>query len=416
MKGKKYLSLPVTFTERKEFSFDDSLIPVDIKVMHDGLNVNGSTFFEEAIDDAKETLKNKPILGYVKKKDGSDEQDFAGHEMEIVLSDEGIKMVYLERPLGTVPESNNYSISEEDGKKYVMCRGYLWREYLNSGYEILKDNPNKSVSMEIAVDDYEFNDDGTFNIIKYRYLGITILGDDVQPGMTGAELNVVGQFSERNDDFYNKIEELNEKIKDHFTNKNIEGGEEEVDKNTQEEVLDEEVVDETSEEFDKEDEKKDKSEGHDDKEETEEDEESLEKDEDDDKEDYAILELAYDVLKEKYLSLETSHSDLYTEKEKYKKFHDEKVEKEVALEKEEIFEKFENALKDTEIFAELSEKRNDHSVEDIQYKLSVAFADISLKGKKKEKKKDTEKIPFERQDIGGNVGPYGILFEKYGNK
>lgn len=413
MKGKKYLSLPVTFAERKEFSFDDSLIPVDIKVMHDGLNLNGSTFFEDAIKDAKESLKNKPILGYVKKKDGSDEQDFAGHEMEIVLSDEGIKTVYLERPLGTVPETNSYSISEEDGRKYVMCRGYLWKEYLNSGYEILKDNPNKSVSMEIAVDDYEYNDeDGTFNILKFRYLGITILGDDVQPGMAGAELNVVGQFSERNDDFYNKIEELNEKVKDHFTNKNIEGGEEELNKNTQEEVLDKEVVDKTSEKLNKDDEKKDKPDDYKNEEETKE--ENLE--EDDDKEDYTILELAYDVLKEKYLALEKSYTDLYAEKEKYKKFHDEKVEKEVALEKEEIFEKFESALKDTEIFAELSEKRNDYSVEEIQYKLSVSFADISLKSKKKDKKKESEKVPFERQDIGGHDSPYGILFEKYGNK
>jgi len=214
LKNKKYFSLPVTFTEIKDYSYDDSLIPVDIKVMHDGLNLNNSTFFEEAINDAKESLKNKPILGYIKKVDGTDQKDFAGHEIEISFGEDGVKVIYLERPLGVVPESNNYAIQEEDNKKYVTCRGYLWKEYLNQGYEILKDNPNKSVSMEIAVDGYEINTDGTINITKFRYLGITILGDDVIPAMQGAELNVVGQFSEKvPKDFYSKIEKLNEDLK-----------------------------------------------------------------------------------------------------------------------------------------------------------------------------------------------------------
>lgn len=221
----KYLSLPVEFIENKTFSLDDSLIPVDIKVMHDGLNLNNSTFFEEAIEDARETLKNKPILGYIKKVDGTDLEDFSGHEMEVSIGDDGLKIVVLERPLGLVPESNNYSILEEDDKKFVFCRGYLWREYINSGYEILKDNPKKSVSMEIAVDDYDINDDGTINIKKYRYLGITILGDEVVPAMTGCELSVIGQFSKQKDDeFYSKIVELNNKILQ-FSQDNFEGGE-----------------------------------------------------------------------------------------------------------------------------------------------------------------------------------------------
>ncbi len=246
----KYFSLPVEIIENKTFSFDDSLIPVDIKVMHSGLNLNNSTFFDEAIEDAKESLKNKPILGYVKKTDGTDEQDFAGHEMEISIGEDGIKVIYLERPLGLIPESNNYAIIEEDDKKFVFCRGYLWKEYLNSGYEILKDNPNKSVSMEIAVDDYSINDDGSINITKYRYLGVTVLGDDVNPAMTGAELNVVGQFNENGDEgFYNKIEELNSKISQHFANINkntIEGGENMENKNLEDEIV--ETTEETKEE------------------------------------------------------------------------------------------------------------------------------------------------------------------------
>ena len=228
MKKKKFISLPVTFTEIKDYSFDDSLIPVDIKVMHDGLNLNNSTFYEQAINDAKETLKNKPILGYIKKIDGSDSKDFAGHEVEMVLGDEGLKVIYLERPIGTIPETNNYSIQEENGKKYVSCRGYLWKEYLNEGYEILKDNPEKSVSMEITADDYKINDDGTINITKYRYLGVTVLGESVSPAMEGANLSVVGQFSEKfTKEYYERMEQLNKNLKE-FKNEQL--NEEENDK------------------------------------------------------------------------------------------------------------------------------------------------------------------------------------------
>lgn len=216
--------------ENAPSTFDDSLIPVDIKVMHDGLNLNNSTIFMDAIEDAKETLKNKPILGYIKKVDGDDTKDFSGHEIEVNLTENGIKIVALQRPLGVIPENNNYSITQENGKNYVMCRGYLWKDYMNDAYEVLKNNPKKSVSMEIAVDDYDINEDGSINITKYRYLGISILGDDLLPGMENAELNVVGHFTKKdNKDFYNKIEELNKMLSEHFTiqqlDNTIEGGE-----------------------------------------------------------------------------------------------------------------------------------------------------------------------------------------------
>ena len=250
---KLYLSLPVEIVENNRFSFDDTLIPVDIKVMHSGLNLNNSTFFDEAIEDAKESLKNKPILGYIKKVDGADDKDFAGHEIELTINDEGLKITYLERPIGVIPESNSYAILKEDDKDYVFCRGYLWKEYLNEGYDILKDNPNKSVSMEIVVDDYEVNEDGSINITKYRYLGVTVLGDDYQPAMTGAEMNVLGQFStDKNEEFFKKIEELNVKLKNHFSQDNtdnIEGGEnvEDKDKRFDEEVEEIKVVEEVDE-------------------------------------------------------------------------------------------------------------------------------------------------------------------------
>ena len=46
--------------------------------MHSGLNLNSSTFGLEAIEKARPTLANIPLLAFIKKVDGDDRADFAG--------------------------------------------------------------------------------------------------------------------------------------------------------------------------------------------------------------------------------------------------------------------------------------------------------------------------------------------------
>ena len=227
--SKQYLSVPVKYNTSETLQADDIKIPVEILVMHDQVNLNKSNF-DFAVVDAditKESLKNIPILGYIKKVDGSDSKDFAGHEMEVVFKDGEFNITYLERPIGVIPESNNYEYVEKDGKQYVKVIGYIWQDYLNDGYEILQESPNKSVSMEIVVDAYEVRKDGIVDIKAYRYTGITVLGDNVLPGMQGANMQVIGQFS--NDqkfstEFYERVEKLNFELKN---NTPLEGGENE---------------------------------------------------------------------------------------------------------------------------------------------------------------------------------------------
>ena len=410
MKVRKYFSLPVEFTENKSFSFDDSLIPVDIKVMHNGLNLNNSTFFDEAIEDAKESLKNKPILGYVRKADGSDEKDFSGHEVEISFGEEGLKVTYLERPLGTVPETNNYSILEEDGKKFVFCRGYLWKEYLNSGYEILKDNPNKSVSMEIAVDDYDINDDGSINITKYRYLGITILGDDVTAAMTGAELNVVGHFTKNeNEDFYNKIEELNYKISQHFAfNKQedtFEGGENLEDNKLFEEDEVVETIEVVEEEVPTTEEVEETPVDTSDEEAVEE--EIVEED----------FELKYNELLEKFNELEVDYKTLESEVVELKEFKATKEKEEFEVKQEELRQEkinhinteYENISDDIkELF--ISKVDEYETTDDIDADLCVYIVKNKVTFSKVKKEATPVKVSVEENTQNPVASPYGDLF------
>jgi hypothetical protein len=217
---KRYLSVPVQYSIIKKYETDDTKIPVELLVMHDQINANSSNFDFSVIDSdtTKESIKNIPILGYIRKVDGSDTKDFAGHEVEISFNSStgNITYTYLERPLGCLPETNNYGYVEKDGKKYVKVTGYLWREYLNEAYGVLQENSEKSISMEIVVDDYSIRADGIVDIKAYRYLGVTILGESVSPAMAGANMQVVGQFSNDqkfSQEFHERVEKLNYELK-----------------------------------------------------------------------------------------------------------------------------------------------------------------------------------------------------------
>ena len=254
MSFKKYDSLKTEFSILG-YSADDRLIPVNVLVMHDGINYNHSSFSKDVMDEAKETLKNIPILAYIKEDENGD-IDFAGHEMQVKLEENKdgeleYKVRYLERPIGVIPETNDYHYQERDGKTYVACKGYLWKEYLNSGIDILKENSIKGVSMEIIVDDGGFNDKtDAYEISKYRYLGITVLGDDIQPAMHQTQMEVVGHFSIKdNKDFFEKVEKLNKELKQSLLEggESVEKFEEEVVETTEE--VTEELTDETTEEL-----------------------------------------------------------------------------------------------------------------------------------------------------------------------
>lgn len=413
----KYFSLPVEFTENKVFSLDDDLIPVDIKVMHNGLNLNNTYFSDEVIEDAKETLKNKPILGYIKKQDGSDNIDFGGHEFEIVLTEDDVKIVALERPLGVIPETNNYAIQEIDDKKYVVCRGYLWREYLNDAYEILKENPNKSVSMEIAVDDYEVNSDGTIDVKKYRYLGITILGDDLTPAMQGAELNVIGHFSKNKyEEFYNKIEELNKRLNKYSSsNTNNEGGEQDLEETSKDdfvESVDGDKEEQPEEAFDNQQNTEETVENHNHDTKHAEDtgfEEIVDNNEyEEDKtpslEDYKNLLNELEELKEKYNTLKQEHKEL-------KQFKEDVLRQRKQAEIDEVFNKYSSILNETDM-EDLRDEAINIGIEELEKELSYRVVQKKFNFAKIDKKDETKIIIKDSNDDKEPYGSASIYFNK----
>lgn len=189
-KETKNLNLPVHFTIDDTFD-NERFLKLRVKVMHTGLNLNNYHFGAEAIEKAAPTLSNIPLLAFIKKVDGEENDDFAGHEYEIRITKDGAKFVYLGRPIGIIPETNNYSLeTDESGKTFVVVDAYVWRDYANKGLDIIERDGIKKVSMEIKLDGYSL-EDSYIEILDYSYIGVALLGEDVNEAMIGAKAEVV---------------------------------------------------------------------------------------------------------------------------------------------------------------------------------------------------------------------------------
>lgn len=201
-----------TFSQAKE---SGNLEKVKIVMMHSGLNGNKTNIPDTAVEEAKETISNIPILAYIKRDEDGEAIDFDQHNIitKIVQGEDGheVKQFYLERPIGVIPESHNYRIEEIDGVDHVVVDGYVWKTYSNEGYDLIKETGEKGVSMEISVEEGSRDKKtGIYTISKYSYLGITVLGDDVTPAM-GYTCKLETYSS--NEEFQLAMEELNKEVK-----------------------------------------------------------------------------------------------------------------------------------------------------------------------------------------------------------
>ena len=224
---------------------DSNLMKVKITVMHDGINYNGSKFTLQDMKRAEESVKNIPILGYVLRDTDGNLDDFDGHNMETRIkdSDKGfeIETYYLEKPIGVVPESCNPRYEEIDGLNHLIVDGYIWKSYSNGSYKLIENSSFKGVSMEIEVLDGNWNElENVYDITDYRYTGITVLGDMVEPAMSDTckiqKYSACADYKDALADIYREIYSLERK------EDNMEEIKDEVIVETQQEPEIEEVV------------------------------------------------------------------------------------------------------------------------------------------------------------------------------
>ena len=186
----KFSKVPCDMSVYSIGNDEGNLMKVKIVVMHEKKNRNRTSFSMEAIEKAKESIKNVPILAYILRDTEGNVSDFDEHNMEMRLKDSKdgfeIETYYQEKPVGVIPESCNPRYEEINGINHLVVDGYIWKSYSNGADKIIKSSDSKGLSMEIEVLEGNYiEEDDIYDITDFRFLGVTCLGDHVEQGMNG---------------------------------------------------------------------------------------------------------------------------------------------------------------------------------------------------------------------------------------
>ena len=404
----------------KAYSLEDdsNLMKVKITVMHDGINYNGSKFTLQDMKRAEESVKNIPILGYVLRDTDGNLDDFDGHNMETRVkdSDKGfeIETYYLEKPIGVVPESCNPRYEEIDGLNHLIVDGYIWKSYSNGSYKLIENSSFKGVSMEIEVLDGHWNElENVYDITDYRYTGITVLGDMVEPAMGDTckiqKYSACVDYKEALADIYKEIYSLERK------EDNMEEVKEEVVVEAQQEPEVEEVIEheETKEEVVESTETEEVVEEVETTEEVEVIEEVKEESETLDV--FAeLLEEVPGTLKEVADMITEKFSIINEELRVLREFKSDIDLKELKVQVDEISGKYDLDVDTTELKEKAIAK--DITLDQFEKELKVLFAEKVLENGKfsKEVKEEPAKVTVTSHEEDKTI--YGGLFEKHGLK
>ena len=209
--------IPIIFEKVQDYSIADTrFTKVKIKMMHLGLNLNNSIFNKEVVDEAIPTLYNTPILAYVEKNSERDD-DFSDHRQELSIENGTIKVTYKCIPYGVIGESCNPRYEKHtagDGveRTYLVVDGLIWNKIEHA--DIFTRDFIKDASMELT-ENYsgKFDEDNHFVFTKIEFDGICALGNNVEPAMKGANIEVNFALSE----IQTKLEQFNACIKDKIT-------------------------------------------------------------------------------------------------------------------------------------------------------------------------------------------------------
>ena len=431
----KNIALPINKIEYSKSN--KNLIKCTIYVMHTGENLNYSSFSEESVLKAKESLKNVPILANIKHDEDRNPTDFGGHDMDLHIIERAngdceFKTVYIEKPVGVIPETNNYRIETlENGEKWVVVEGYIWKEYSDSHELLVKSD--KKISMEISVNGGFFDDNFMYHIEDYEYLGVTILGEENPPAM--GDRATISLFN-KSEDFKVEYTKLLEEVKN-FEEGGIEVEEtkeletveameveetlvveEQVEETVTEAVVEEiEPIVETEEEFAK----KKKCEEESDEDEVENPKKEEDKSEEEDgfakkkkceQEDFeakyneTITEL--NELKVKYIDLESSYTSLNEEIIELREFKKNIETKEYQTKVDKMLEKY-SELETIDGYSEIIKDKYTTQIDELEAKVKIfAFDNGVVLGKKNFCKKDTT-IVFEKEEGIENLGVWSLI-------
>lgn len=182
-------------------SFDKGVL----KICYVGKNRNGSYLSKEVIEKSFPSLFNCPVVcNYDRETD-----TLGGHDMELVKSDDNLKIVNLTTPVGVIPESAKVwfeEFEEEDGTKheYLCSDVLLWKR--QEAYDKIKRDGITAHSMEINVKSGKLAD-GVYCIDDFEFTAFALIG--TTPCFESSSLETFGFKNQMSD----MMRDLKETIK-----------------------------------------------------------------------------------------------------------------------------------------------------------------------------------------------------------
>lgn len=189
-------------------SFDRGVL----RVAYTGKNRNKSFISKSTFEKCIDTIYNCPIVCNYNRETDS----IGAHDVEIVKTSKGMKLVNITQPVGVVPESAKYwweTIEEDNGDihEYLCIEVIIWKR--QEAYTKIKENGITDESMEIKVKSGK-TVDGYYHIDSFEFTAFCLL-ESAEPCYESA---CVELFSLS--DFHEQYTKMMTDFKEHFSQVN----------------------------------------------------------------------------------------------------------------------------------------------------------------------------------------------------
>ena len=189
-------------------SFDRGVL----RVAYTGKNRNKSFISKSTFEKCIDTIYNCPIVCNYNRETDS----IGAHDVEIVKTSKGMKLVNITQPVGVVPESAKYwweTIEEDNGEthEYLCIEVIIWKR--QEAYTKIKENGITDESMEIKVKSGK-TVDGYYHIDSFEFTAFCLL-ESAEPCYESA---CVELFSLS--DFHEQYTKMMTDFKEHFSQVN----------------------------------------------------------------------------------------------------------------------------------------------------------------------------------------------------
>ena len=150
-------------------SFDKGIL----RVAYTGKNRNKSFISKDTFEKCINTIYNVPIVCNYNRETDS----IGAHDVDVVKSSKGMRLINITQPVGVVPESANYwweNIEEDDGSvhEYLCVEIIIWKR--QEAYAKIKENGITDESMEIKVKSGQ-TIDGYYHIDSFEFTAFCLL-------------------------------------------------------------------------------------------------------------------------------------------------------------------------------------------------------------------------------------------------